>query len=222
MLGVASTTIRWKSLGFVSLAPALFGFYVIYDDTHVTMLHDPLPFVRRPWETEPEWRRLEYVIYADPECPACRKLARAEAQIERRDVVFHYRWYLLPPTSGRTLRAAIAIESASRQNPQAGVRLREAIFASDEKLTDATILKISEEVGLREVVYRALHGPTADVLRWIKDDGLNFENARYSAVPQPGMVIRGRFSPVGIKMIYNMADPNYLNPAEYPPEGENQ
>jgi hypothetical protein len=213
MLGIALTTVRWKSLGFVSLAPAAFGVYVIYDSVPHGYSQDLISFAYRPYESRPADPRVhEYVIYADPECPACKRLAREEEKIKLPEVVFHYRWYLLPATSGRTLHAAVAIETVSKINAQAGLRLRRAIFESNERLTDATILEISSRLGLENEVKSALDHPGADVLGWVEQDGRAFEKAGFSAVPTPGTIHDGRAVGASPKMIYNMAKKDQQNP----------
>jgi len=223
VLGLGLTTIAARKWALVSLVPALFGLVLIYDAVAPQrMRYDPIAFRYRPYEAQPvDFRQRPYVIYADPECPACRRLAREEAKFSGDDIVFYYRWYLLPATSGRTLRAAIAIEAVSIESAENGERFRQAIFESEEKLTDETILDIASGLGLKATVRSALEVPPKEVLSWISEDGIAFETARHFAVPQPARLDTHTMTLTAVEpeMIFNLTSTNPNKPTGLTPPG---
>lgn len=223
VMAIALSTIRAKHWALVSLLPLLFGILLIYDaSAPPRQRYDPIAFEYRPYEAKPtSFRQVPYVIYADPECPACRRLAREEAKLSGDDIVFYYRWYLLPATSSRTLRAAIAIEAVNLNNVEKGDRLREAIFAAEEKLTDEAILAIASRLGLEESVRAALTNPPEEALAWISQDGTSFEAARHFAVPLPGRLDAATMTITADspEIIFNMTSTDPNKPTGLSPPG---
>jgi hypothetical protein len=223
VLGLGLTTISAKKWALVSLVPVVFGLLLLYDAVAPPrQKYDPIEFTYRPYEVQPvDFRQRPYVIYADPECSACRRLAREEAKFSGDDIVFYYRWYLLPATSGRTLRAATAIEAVSIESAEYGERFRQALFEAEEKLTDETILQIASNLGLEATVRGALDNPPKEVLSWISDDGRAFESARHFVVPQPARLDAETMTLTAVApdMIFNLTSTNPNKPTGLTPPG---
>ncbi len=184
LVGLGLTNIKKLGLGYLGLLVGTVGVYVLLaDKIAMAQAPGPTPLLLRPYERPIDPRAHIYVVVADLECPACRQLSRIEAQNKRFDVVIVYRWYLQPASSARTGRAALVIEGISEQDWAKGATLRRSLFASQEPLTDQTILRVADSLGMRGEAESLLQIAPDRLLYWIAEDGKTFTSLGVSEVP---------------------------------------
>lgn len=210
-IDLALTSIRPISVGIaLSALPLGVALWVI-----VALLFSPPPrelppVPLRPYEASIKEGLVYIAVFSDPECPHCRRLMRfvtgwLEENVPSR-IVLH-RWFLLPTSGARGVRAAVAVEATMLLDARLGRLYLAEVYRCDRPLTDEVLLEIADNVGARSTVAGALSSPPDAALRLVASDARLSEEIGIHEVPCVLSVSDTLTIMSSPEALYDLADP---------------
>lgn len=138
------------------------------------------------------------VLFSDPECTRCKREDLAVLLNPPSGVRVLHRWFLLPHSRYRTLRAAAAVEAVARSGPDREHAFRVLLARETRPLTDRVLTTLADTAGVGALVRGALaeaHPATLDAISMDEAAGtaLKFTSLPAVAVAEPPLQDGTRF-----------------------------